>query len=1214
MKMSRLQKSLLCGVLLILTTVVMAQETKTWTGAASNNWAEAANWQPAGEPQSSANVVIKKAANGNQPILRNEVVMQNLNIELGASLTINGQRLQVTGDLKIGTSGIAIDHLVMTNPSDEVIVNGNATFAARTKLEAGRIVVRGNLAQDAVNIALQPTNTVFVLAGTAPQTVRFQRPGISGQSFFTNLIVSNPAGVTFLSDVHITGALQLENGGRLAQRDSVGTYFYQQLPRTENGEYRVQNSFVAGKIVMQQDCALPHAENDLTILARNALTLNGHRLHVGGNFTVKAYGDQKHLILAEANDVLEIAGDAVFEGSSTLTAGIISLRGNLAQRVSSAALQPAGTVFVFEGNAPQIVSFERPGVVNRSYLHEVRIKNAAGVNFASEVYITGKMSLEAGSMAQSAALGTYFTTALPKIVSGEYAIANSYVAGPVVVEANLTLPRAENHLTILPRQALTLNGHTLRVGGNFTVKVFEDYQHLFMTQTTDTLAINGNAEFQGQSQLAAGAIVLKGNLSQKISGKSLQPTGTHFFFNGTTPQSVNFEKPGTGLRSYLKDATLRNPAGVVFTSDIFIAGQLRLEAGTKLEQGENFGTNFTNALPQIENANYAVRNTNVAGALVMNEDLQLTTPSANLTILPKQSLTLNGHTLEIGGNFKASAFSAEKHLIMNQTTDRLVINGDATFEGLNVLQAGSIVLRGNLLQSLSAAALQPEGTAFVFDGKAAQMVSFERPGLGSRSYLREVTINREANVRLLTDVYVTGQINNYGKVEVIDTRSLFLSNAEGINHQGGTLVGNGTVHTPAKSFTNDGNMRPGSPSGVMRITGSYVQSRAGKLTIMLAGQTLAAQHSRLDVTSNAILDGALELELAEGFKASVGDSFRVLTFNSATGRFQNIVSTLPRSLEFQAQYKNTSVEVIVVPSVNRAPVAQNDSAITRRNTALTLEVLRNDTDDNDDVLQISALDLTNTTGQAALLDGRSILYTPKENFSGWDTFDYTASDGRGGYSTATVFVHVENTNRAPSAFHLLQPQNGQALNPVAPVHFKWQAAQDADNDSLSYSVRLLHSAGDTTIANIKGTELRLQGKDYLRGGRVYQWFVRASDGEFNSASVDTFNFNTEIVSGVAGAQGELPETFALAQNYPNPFNPTTTIGFALPQAIEVTLTIFNSAGQLVKQLLAEKMPAGRHNVSWDATNRAGEKVASGMYMYVIKAGDITMQRKLMLMK
>lgn len=1213
MERSRVQKVLLCGALLILATAVMAQESKIWTGAASTNWSEAANWQPAGQPQTTSHVILKKAANGNQPILSRDVAVQNLSIELGASLTLNGQRLQIAGDFKVGTSGIALDHLVMTNASDEIIIEGNATFAARTKLEAGRIVVRGNFVQDAVNIAVQPANTVFVFDGATPQTVRFQRPGISGQSFFNNLLVSNPAGVAFLSDVHVTGALQLENGGRLTQRDSTGTYFYQQLPRTQGGEYRVRKTYVAGKIVLQEDSALPSAENDLTILARNALTLNGHRLHVGGDFTVKAYGEQKHLILADAADALEIDGDAFFEGLSTMAAGMISVRGNLTQRVSSAALQPTGTVFVLEGSAPQVVSIERPGIVNRSFLRDVRITNAAGVSFASEVYITGKMSLDGGNVTQGASLGTYFTTALPKILNGDYAIVNSNIAGAIVLEANLTLPRAENHLTILPRQSLTLNGHTLRVGGNFTVKVLEEYQHLFMTQATDTLAIDGNAEFQGQSRLAAGAIFIKGNLTQKISGKSLQPTGTHFFLIGTTPQLVNFEKPGIGLRSFLKDVTVRNPAGVSFTSDLFVTGQMRVEAETKLEQSENFSTNFTTALPQIDNAHYAIHNTNIAGALVMATDLYLP-PATNLTILPKQSLTLNGHTLEIGGNFKASAFSAEKHLIMNQTADRLVINGDAAFEGLNVLQAGTIVLRGNLLQTLSAAALQPENTAFVFDGKTTQMVSFERPGLGSRSYLREVTITREANVRFLTDVFIAGQINNYGTMEVIDTRSLFLSNASGINHQGGMLLGNGTVNTPTKSFSNDGNMRPGSPAGVMRITGSYVQSRAGKLTIMLAGQTLAAQHSRLEVSSNAVLDGVLELELANGFHASAGDSFRVLTFSSASGQFQQIVSTLPRSLEFQARYKSTSVEVVIVPSANRAPVAQNDSASTRRNTAIALDVLRNDSDDNDDALQITALELANTLGKVEIIEGRSLLYTPKENFSGTDQFAYVASDGRGGFSTASVFMKVENTNRAPSAFQLLQPLNGVTVNPAAQLRFTWQVAQDADGDSLTYSVRLLHAGGDTTIANIKGAELRVNGRDYLRGGEVYQWFVHASDGELVSASTDTFSFNTEIVSSVAAPQGELPETFALAQNYPNPFNPTTTIGFALPQATDVSLSIFNSAGQLVKQLLSANMPAGRHNITWDATNNAGESVASGVYLYVIKAGDFTMQRKLMLMK
>jgi len=91
-------------------------------------------------------------------------------------------------------------------------------------------------------------------------------------------------------------------------------------------------------------------------------------------------------------------------------------------------------------------------------------------------------------------------------------------------------------------------------------------------------------------------------------------------------------------------------------------------------------------------------------------------------------------------------------------------------------------------------------------------------------------------------------------------------------------------------------------------------------------------------------------------------------------------------------------------------------------------------------------------------------------------------------------------------------------------------------------------------------------------------------------------------------------SYELSQNYPNPFNPTTTISFALPEAGNVSLSIYNMSGQLVKQLVAREMNAGRHHVVWDATDARGARVASGVYLYVIKTGEFTAQRKLVLLK
>jgi YVTN family beta-propeller protein len=95
---------------------------------------------------------------------------------------------------------------------------------------------------------------------------------------------------------------------------------------------------------------------------------------------------------------------------------------------------------------------------------------------------------------------------------------------------------------------------------------------------------------------------------------------------------------------------------------------------------------------------------------------------------------------------------------------------------------------------------------------------------------------------------------------------------------------------------------------------------------------------------------------------------------------------------------------------------------------------------------------------------------------------------------------------------------------------------------------------------------------------------------------------------------EQPVSYQLEQNYPNPFNPSTTISFALLEASEVSLSIFNMSGQLVKRLVSGEMNAGAHSFTWDATNERNERVASGVYLYVIKAGEFTAQRKLVLMK
>ena len=92
-----------------------------------------------------------------------------------------------------------------------------------------------------------------------------------------------------------------------------------------------------------------------------------------------------------------------------------------------------------------------------------------------------------------------------------------------------------------------------------------------------------------------------------------------------------------------------------------------------------------------------------------------------------------------------------------------------------------------------------------------------------------------------------------------------------------------------------------------------------------------------------------------------------------------------------------------------------------------------------------------------------------------------------------------------------------------------------------------------------------------------------------------------------------PEAFSLANNFPNPFNPTTTIKYALPQAADVELTVYNVVGQPVRTLVAEHQSAGRYAVEWDATNDSGHSLSSGMYFYRLQAGEEFREIKKMLL-
>ena len=102
-------------------------------------------------------------------------------------------------------------------------------------------------------------------------------------------------------------------------------------------------------------------------------------------------------------------------------------------------------------------------------------------------------------------------------------------------------------------------------------------------------------------------------------------------------------------------------------------------------------------------------------------------------------------------------------------------------------------------------------------------------------------------------------------------------------------------------------------------------------------------------------------------------------------------------------------------------------------------------------------------------------------------------------------------------------------------------------------------------------------------------------------------------SAQASAQGlesaSVPEAYALSSNYPNPFNPETTIPFAVPEASEVTIAVYDLLGREVAVLVEGEMAAGRHEVQFRANG-----LPSGMYLVRMQAGSFSQVRRMTLVK
>ena len=174
----------------------------------------------------------------------------------------------------------------------------------------------------------------------------------------------------------------------------------------------------------------------------------------------------------------------------------------------------------------------------------------------------------------------------------------------------------------------------------------------------------------------------------------------------------------------------------------------------------------------------------------------------------------------------------------------------------------------------------------------------------------------------------------------------------------------------------------------------------------------------------------------------------------------------------------------------------------------------------------------------------------------------------------------------------------------------WETATELNNHGFEIQKKFSDSQFKT-IAFVNGSGTTTEPKHYkyvvestIQGKNIFRLKQIDFSGSFSYSDEITVNYN-------------IPSAFSLSQNYPNPFNPATTINFSLVKPGVVYLTVYNTLGEIVAELIKGEMKEpGSYSINFDASNLSNgtQRLASGTYLYVLKQGESVITKKMILLK
>ena len=176
------------------------------------------------------------------------------------------------------------------------------------------------------------------------------------------------------------------------------------------------------------------------------------------------------------------------------------------------------------------------------------------------------------------------------------------------------------------------------------------------------------------------------------------------------------------------------------------------------------------------------------------------------------------------------------------------------------------------------------------------------------------------------------------------------------------------------------------------------------------------------------------------------------------------------------------------------------------------------------------------------------------------------------------------------------------------------------NGEVVGATKVVDPNGVTVIAAWGGyNQYGIELPGYTDGDAIELRVWKHTTGEelYVTADLDGLYYGeTPLTSGSATVHdmSAVPMDFVLNQNYPNPFNPSTQIEYSMPESGQVTLSIYDVSGRLVQTLVDGVVASGYHTVTWNGKDSAGHTVSAGLYIYSLKSDQVTVTRKMVMMK